>query len=158
MNTLAGTLAASILDKPASNIERPKPVPQGHFTFVVQGMPREDKSAQKKTDFWEYTLKAIHAHEDVDSEALTAWYTRADGSTKTIGDIIQKPKFYLTEGAAFMLKDFIEACGVDESEYESLRQGGQMLTNRQVVGLISHRASDNGNIFAEVRSFSKIEE
>lgn len=149
---------ANILDKPASQVERPKPIPQGHYTFLVKGLPRADKSSQKKTDYFEYTLVAQAAHEDVDEEALTEWMTRADGSTKTIGDIVQKPKFYLTEGAAFMLKDFIEACGVEETEYETLRQGSELPVNRQVVGLVTHRATENGGIFAEVRSFSKVEE
>lgn len=153
MNTIA-----SVLDKPATQIERPKPIPQGHYTFLVKGLPRSDKSAQKKTDFLEYTLVAQQAHEDVDAEALAAWMTRADGSTRVITDIVQKPKFYLTEGAAFMLKDFIEACNVDESEYETLRQGSELVVNRQVVGAVSHRASDNGNIFAEVKTFSKLGE
>ncbi len=148
----------SALDRPASSVERPKPVPVGHYTFIIQGMPREDKSSQKKTPFWEYQLKAIHAHDDVDSEALTAWYQRADGSTKTIGDINMKPKFYLTDEALFMLKDFIEATGIEESEYETLRQGAQMLTNRQVVGLVTHKPTENGNMFAEVRGFSKVED
>lgn len=149
---------ANILDKPASQVERPKPIPQGHYTFLVKGLPRADKSSQKKTDYFEYTLVAQAAHEDVDEKALTEWMTRADGSTKTIGDIVQKPKFYLTEGAAFMLKDFIEACGVEETEYETLRQGSELPVNRQVVGLVTHRATENGGIFAEVRSFSKVEE
>ena len=49
----------ALLDTPASDVERPKPLPQGSYTAVTVGLPRPDKSAKKQTEFLEWTLKIL---------------------------------------------------------------------------------------------------
>ena len=73
---------ASVLDMPASDIERPKPLPVGSYVCVVQGQPRIDKSAKKQTEFVEYTLKLLEALDDVDADGLEAVGGIKDKTTK----------------------------------------------------------------------------
>ena len=46
-----------ILDKPATEIDRPKPLPIGEYVWTIQGLPRYDKSKEKQTPFYEFTCK-----------------------------------------------------------------------------------------------------
>ena len=62
----------ALLDKPASEIERPKPLPQGGYICTVKGLPKFDKSSKKQTEFVEFTLQPVEAMEDVDQEALAS--------------------------------------------------------------------------------------
>ncbi len=62
----------ALLDKPASDVERPKPLPQGSYHCIVKGLPRFDKSSKKFTEFVEFTLQPTSAGEDVDEEDLEA--------------------------------------------------------------------------------------
>lgn len=149
---------SNILDRPASSIERPKPLPQGNYVWVVKGMPRHDKSAQKKTPYVEYKVSPLSAGDDVDQEALTEWATKPDGSTRVLQEHEAKLTFYLTEGSAFMLKDFIGHCGIEEEGFENLRQGSEMVPGCQFGGTITHRVSDNGGVFAELKTTYKLDD
>src|SRR5262245_54045316 len=100
------TTFGSILDKPSASVERPKPMPVGTYLWIVQGLPRYDKSSVKKTEFVEFTLRPLQASEDVDLEALDAVGGLDGKSTKAT--------YYLTEDAVWRLKDFLDNCGVDE--------------------------------------------
>lgn len=147
---------AHILDKPSNQIERPKPLPMGNYIFVVKGLPRYDKSSKKQTEFAEHTLQVLQPQEDVDQEALEEWMRKEDGTTKSITDATMKATFYLTEAAAFMYTDFLNACQAGE-ETDSLRFRGQSAAGCQVIGTVVHRPSQDGKtMFAEVRSFAKI--
>ncbi len=89
----------ALLDKAPSEVERPKPLPQGSYITVLQGLPRQDKSAKKQTEFYEFTHKLLSAGEDVDEDELKAMGGVAD---KTI-----KNTYYITEGSLWRLKDFL---------------------------------------------------
>lgn len=138
----AQTTFTSLLSKPASEIERPKPLPQGSYTAVVAGMPRFDKSRKKQTDFAEFTLNLLAAGEDVDADELK----EAGGiEGKSI-----KATYYITENSLFMLKEFLQSCGIEE-EGKSLQQMIDETPNCQVGINIRHEASDDGqSIFARV--------
>lgn len=126
---------ASILDKPASEIERPKPLPQGSYTAVVAGMPRFDKSTKKQTDFVEFTLNLLAAGEDVDAEELVA-AGGVEGKSR-------KATFYLTEQSGYRLKEFLEHCGVLE-EGGTMRKAIDSTPNCQVGITIRHEPSQDG--------------
>lgn len=138
---------SSILDKPVdAEANRPKPLPTGTYTCIVDGIPRFDKSKQKQTDFVEFQLKPVSAGADVDQEALTA----AGGLSKTI-----RTTFYLTEEAAFRLDQFLENLGLDKGI--SRKEGISMAPGRQVLAVVTHRASQDGTaIFAEVNSTARV--
>ena len=133
----------SILDRAPSEIEKPKPLPQGSYITVLVGQPRFDKSTKKQTEYVEFTHKLLAAQEDVDEDEL-----------KSMGGIkekVMKNTFYLTEGAAWRLKEFLEHCGIDLDECENLRAAVEETPGKQVGIFVNHEASQDGtSIFARV--------
>lgn len=140
---------SSIMNKSWDDVEPPKPFPVGHYICVVKGLPRQDQSSKKKTDFYEFTLQPISAMDDVDEDALREFGGLTD---KTL-----RATFYLTDEALYRLKDFVEACGVDPSG-KTPAQTINELPNCQVIAQVKHRPGDNGRIFTDVSSFSKVGE
>ncbi len=141
---------ASVLDMPAQDIERPKPIPVGSYVCVVQGQPKFDKSTKKQTEYVEFTLKLLEAMDDVDEDALK----EAGG----IKDKTMRNTYYLTEGAIWRLKDFLGHCGIDTDTDASLRQLIDEAPGKQVVANIAHQASNDGSsVFAQVKNTSTVE-
>src|SRR6266446_6655385 len=129
----------ALLDKPASDIERPKPLPQGSYLCVVKGLPRFDKSSKKQTEFVEFTLVPTTPGEDVDADDLAALGGIAN---KTI-----RATYYITEDSLWRLKAFLEHCEIEESG--SLRSMIDETPNALVVAYIKHEASNDGEaVFA----------
>ena len=137
----------SILDKPSSAIERPKPLPTGTYICIVKGMPRYDKSSQKQTPFVEFTLQPTTACDDVDADDLEAM---GGFVNKTI-----KATYYLTEDSAWRLKDFLGHCQVEESG--TLRQMCEHTAGCEVYATIKHEASNDGqSVFAKLGSTAAV--
>lgn len=132
----------ALLDKPSSEIEKPKPLPIGTYICVVKGLPRFDKSSKKQTEFVEFTLQPLAAHDDVDQEALQAMGGFAN---KTI-----RATYYITEDSLWRLKEFLDHLGI-EGEDESLRQRIEQAPGKQVGAVMVHEASQDGtNLFAKM--------
>lgn len=143
---------ASILDKPATEIERPKPLPVGTYLAVIKGLPRYDKSSKKQTDFVEFTASIMSAMDDVDKAELG----EAGG---TNGKEI-KLTYYITEDAAWRLKKFLDDLGYGDAmdEGATLRQCAEQAAGSQVYVQMKHRASQDGKaIFAEVADTAKVD-
>lgn len=140
----------ALLDKPGSEIERPKPLPQGSYVAMVQGLPRFDKSAKKQTEFVEFTLKLVEAGEDVDADELKEMGGLVD---KTIKDT-----YYITEGSLWRLKDFLANCDLDADGDESLRELLEETPGKTIGIFIKHEASQDGtSVFARVGKTFKVE-
>lgn len=141
---------SSILDKPASEVERPKPLPVGTYLCVVKGLPRFDKSTKKGTDFVEFTMQIVQPYDDVDQEALEAM---GGFQGKTI-----KSTYYITDDALWRLKKFIEDCGIDTEE-GSIRQLIEQTPNCQVAVTIKHTASEDGTtVYANVGGTAQVQD
>lgn len=140
---------AELLDTNADAIERPKPLPVGGYSTIVTGAPVYDKSSKKGTPYVQFTLKPVAALDDVDENDLN----EAGGlENKTI-----RATYYLTEDAAFRLKDFLEHCGIDMAG-KTLRGGIEEAMNCTVGAVIRHRPSEDGTtIFAELARTMPIE-
>jgi len=141
---------ASILDKPSSEVERPKPLPQGTYVCVVKGLPRKDKSTKKGTDYLEFTLQPLAIYEneagetDVDTEALEEM---GGFEKRTI-----RATYYLTEDALYRLKQFLIDCGIDP-EGKTIAQMVDETPGCQVLASLVHVASEDGqNIYANLKS------
>ena len=135
---------SSILDRAPSEIERPKPMPVGQYICVVQGQPRFDKSSKKQTEFAEFTHKLISAGDDVDEDELKAYL-----GDRKLSDVTMKNTYYLTEGAVWRLKEFLEHCGIDEGD--SLRAMIEETPGAQVGIFLNHEASQDGtSVFARI--------
>ena len=139
----------AILDTPSQEIERPKPLPQGTYTCVVNGLPRMDKSAKKGTQFVEFNLNILSAGEDVDEDALSEMGGIAGKSTRHT--------FYLTDASIWRLKKFLDDCGIEEDDL-TLRQRLGLSPGRQVICHIKHSPSDDGtSVYANVASTAPVE-
>lgn len=138
---------SSILDRAPSEIEKPKPLPQGSYITVLVGQPRIDKSTKKQTEYREFTHKIISAGEDVDPDDLATYL----GDNKKLTDVTIKNTYYITEGAAWRLKEFLEHCGIDLDKVESLNEGLDETPGKQVGIFINHEASQDGtSVFARI--------
>ena len=140
---------SSVLDTPVGDIERPKPAPVGSYVCVVQGQPKIDKSAKKRTEYVEYALKPLEALDDVDEDALADW---------GIKDKTFRITFYITEKSIYRLKEFLEHCGVDMNGEGSMRQYIAEAAGKQVVAHIVHEASKDGSaVYGSVKSTTAVE-
>jgi|SRR6516164_216696 hypothetical protein len=145
----------AILDRPANEIQRPKPLPVGTYVCVVVGLPREDKSTKKGTEFVEFTMRPIEASTDVDEDDLKAM---GGLENKTL-----RVTFWLVEGQEWrllkFLRDDLKIDAEDEDgESKSLRQMCSEVTNRQVLAYVKHQASDDGTTtYAQVGTTAPVE-
>ena len=138
---------SSILDRAPSEIEKPKPLPQGSYVTILVGQPRFDKSTKKQTEYAEFTHKILSAGEDVDEDDLKSYL----GEGKKLTDVLMKNTYYLTEGATWRLKDFLGHCGIDVDNLDSLREGVEETPGKQVGIFINHEASQDGtSVFARI--------
>ena len=143
----------SILDMPAADVERPKPLPAGTYNAIVSGLYEEGVSSQKKTPFVQFAFAIQSADEDVDEDDLTEYLTTKDGA-KPLNSVILKnnsTKFYTTPDSLFRLTDFLNHCGIDQDD-KTIRQCLSETPNSSVKILIGHVASQDGEqIFAELK-------
>lgn len=153
---------ASVLDKPSSEVGRPKPLPVGSYIGVVQGLPKIDKSTKKQTEYSEYSVKLLQAGEDVDKEDLDTALTKASGEKINLTDKAVKITYYHTDDSLWRLKQFFEHLDIpeedDDGEALTMRQRMQLVPNRQIGFYIKHAASEDGEaVFANVDKTFKVE-
>lgn len=133
---------SNILDTPSNEVERPKPMPQGTYLGVIFGLPRQDKSSKKQTEFVEFTYRFMEAGEDVDEEALADVGGLAE---KTIKDT-----YYLTEASLWRLKDMLNNVGAGDDDM-TLRARLEETQGKTVKFVVKHEASQDGqSIFHRV--------
>lgn len=148
--TKATATFSSVLDMPSSEIERvAKPLPVGSYTAVVQGQPKIDKSSKKQTEYSEYTMKILEAHDDVDEDSLAEYLTTMDGSKKRLTDCTIKNTYYHTENSIGRLATFFDHLdGITPdaaSEVDaSLRQRMGEVAGKQCIIHIKHEPFQSG--------------
>lgn len=141
-----------ILNRPAEDIKPPVTLPMGSYHTVVVGLPEQGQSSKKKTDFLKFTHRIVAALDDVDPDAIAEF--QQDGE-QIAGQEIDNT-FYITEKSVFMLKEFVENCGVDLSG-RTLMEGIEDIPNSEVIISIKHEASEDGKrVFARVGSTAKV--
>ena len=142
MNAATAPNFSDLLDKPLDDVERPKPLPVGSYLCVVKGLPRQDKSRQKQTPFYEFTLQPTQVGEDVDQEELAAM--------GGIENKLIKATYYITEDAMWRLKKFYEDCGI-ETAGKTSSQCAEETVNKSVWAVMRHEASQDGTaVFARL--------
>lgn len=117
------TNLASLLNTKASDAKPPVQLPDGTYFGIVQGF-EYITSKQKKTPGVEFTVQITHAHDDVDLSEFEAEGGKLTEKKFSRGGCT----FYLSENSIFMLKNFIESCGIDTED----RSFGELIP--QVVG------------------------
>jgi hypothetical protein len=133
----------SLLNISMDTVEKPKPLPVGHYNFLIVSKDL-GQSKEKKTPFVSYKVRALAPHDDVDQNDLAAvnnWNQKE-----------MKLDFYLTADSMFRLKDFAEHCGVDATG-KSVGQLIEDLMNATFAGQIGHSfGKDNETIYANIVS------
>jgi hypothetical protein len=152
------THISDILDKPATQIDRPKPLPVGEYVWTVIGLPRHDKSKEKQTPFVEFKVRCLSALESVDEDALNEWASKSDGTMRDLKEFEQKLTFYTTPDSLYRLQDFLVHLGVADDE-KTTRQCLDDTPNCQFVGSITHSASKDGeSIYANIGKTAPVED
>src|ERR1700761_2137776 len=143
----------SILDTPAAEVERPKPLPIGTYTAIVKGLYEEVISNQKKTPGVQFTFALTSAGEDVDAEELEAMGGITDKFLKN-----NSTTFWLTPDSLWRLTEFLEqACGID-MDGKTVRQALADTPNTEVRLVIIHEANQSGDQkFASIKKFLPVE-
>jgi hypothetical protein len=142
-----------ILNRPADEIKPPVTLPMGSYHTVIVGLPEQGQSSKKKTDYLKFQHKIIAPFDDVDPESIKEF--EADGET-IAGQTVDNT-FYITDKSAFMLKQFVENCGIDLSG-KSLAEALDELPNAEVIIHIKHESSEDGTrVFARVGSTARVE-
>lgn len=143
---------SAILDKPVTEVVRPKPIPVGTYTCIVDGVPKFDKTKNENaTDTVEFTLKPVSAGPDVDQTGLQEAL-----NGKTLSDIKLRANFFITEAAVYRLDSFLfEHLGIDfgTSRKEAISQA----PGRQVLATVIHAASKDGQaIYANIGGTARV--
>jgi hypothetical protein len=148
---------AGILNRQSGDVERPKPLPIGEYTFKVKGLPNFDKSAKKGTPYVEFTCVPIAPMDSVDADDLQESLTRKSG-VKQLSDMVQKLTFYLTEDALWRLKEFLlNDLQIEEGE-KTLQAMIEEAPNSEFIGTIKHAPTNDGKgVFANIGSTAPVE-
>lgn len=139
----------SILDTPAAEVERPKPLPIGTYSAVIKGLYEEVISNQKKTPGVQFTFALTSAGEDVDAEELEAIGGIQDKFLKN-----NSTTFWLTADSLWRLTEFLEqACQIDMTD-KTVRQALGDTPNTEVRLVIIHETNQTGDQkFASIKKF-----
>lgn len=138
---------SDILNRPAEDVEAPKPLPPGSYNCVIKGLPEQGESSKKKTAFLRFTFQITSAGEDVDPEALTEYLTAKDGEVGSIAGRLVTSDYYLTDNALFMLTDMLAAIGIDFTGGKSISTAIDETPNTECVVFINHEPSTDGKRF-----------
>lgn len=149
--TEPATSFESILDTPADEVERPKPLPAGTYDVLVKGMPEHGKSSKQQTPFVRFTYVLQAAREDVNEDELDELLTNAKGEKVALSDRSIRDTYYTTPDALFRLTDALEAMGIDLTD-KTVRAALDETPNASLRILVGHRPSEDGTqVFAEVK-------
>lgn len=139
---------SKILQKQATEIEKPKPLPIGTYLCVNPKLPEFKGVGKNETPCAEFSL-TIMAPVEVDADDLAAY-----GEVK--GKSIRH-RMFLTEGTEYRTKEeLVNAFGLDEAG-KNLGQLFNETINGQVLVTIKHRPSEDGTeIYHEVEGLAAV--
>lgn len=140
---------SKILQKQATEIEKPKPLPIGSYVAVNQKLPDFKGVGKNETPAAEFALVVLAPMDDVDPEHLAAY---GDVKGKSV-----RHRMFLTEGTEYRTKEeLVNAFGIEEAG-KNLGQMFNETVNKQVIVKIRHRPNDDGtDIYAEVESLAAV--
>lgn len=141
---------SDILNRPAENVEAPKPLPVGSYLCVIKGLPEQGESSKRKTPYLRFTYQITSPLADVDEDAIKEYEAISSGESSSIIGRTLTNDYYTTEAALFMLTDFLGHCGIDFSGGKSISAAIDETPNTEVVVVIKHEESNNGRWYARV--------
>ena len=143
---------ALLLEEAPTEVNRPKNLPTGTYTFVV-GRWEEGVSSKKHTPFVKFEMRPIAAGDDVDDDELEEALTSADGTRNELKSKTMPITFYLTPDAVYRLDEFHQHCGIDLEQAVSRGLRNDEVQNSQVDGFVGPRQQENPDapVFMEIK-------
>lgn len=139
---------SDVLNKKLDTVEKPKPLPAGTYFALINAAPDIKPRGQNNNLAAEFTFKILQPTEDVDAEALA--------EQGGIRDRTLRYTLWLTDDALWRAKQFIENCGVEDTDI-SLTQGLQACIGAQVKVLVKQVPSKDGEeLFANIDKVLKV--
>jgi hypothetical protein len=149
------SFSESVLDKRAEDVKEPPVKPAGTYLFLIQGQFVEGVSSQKRTPWVGWNIKCLAAQEDVNREELEAaggietWVWRPSAASGL--------HYYITEDAAFILKQFlVDTLGIDP-EGKTIREMMAEAPGRQFFLKLRLQPSQDGTrMRMDIESTAKV--
>lgn len=137
-----------ILNKPARDIQPPKPLPVGTYLVTVEPSFEIKKMGKENTDVIEHTFSFVAAQDDVDPSELAAIPGGLIGTKR-------KFRLWVTEDAEYRIKMFyVDTLGINDDL--TVRQQIAEAAGRQCLVTIKHRpAQDGSRMYDEVAGTAK---
>lgn len=133
------------LDRKLEEIERPLNPPTGHYVWSVMKHPEVDTFESNAGDPFSrvtFTCVIVSATDDVDEDDLAEFGNVAGVmSRKTFMFNESEDKENDFDRAMFQMRQFLEACGVDEGLSQSEAMAAAV--NAQFTGELRHRPDKN---------------
>lgn len=137
-----------ILSQDMGDVEAPKPLPAGEYTFSIESY-ETGRSSQKKTPYVRFFCSPVEAGEDVDVEALE---TVNDWRNKKL-----RTTFYLTENSTFRLRRFFEEVLGMPVEGRQIRELVPEALKQQFIGTVTIEATENGEYNPDIDRHAPVE-
>lgn len=141
-----------LLNTEVATVERPPPMPEGTWSFMVLSY-ENIKSSQKNTPGVQFTLKPIGAGDDVEADALEEYLEKVVlADVKKAGN---DTTFWMTGAALPMLREFIEKLGIDITG-KTFKQALADAPGCEVKGLVRHAASQregDDSVYANIQGY-----
>lgn len=128
----------ALLTQNSTQVERPKPLPEGHYYAVVREQ-KFDVSRQKQTPFVRFEMVPEEATDDVDQELLAG----IDLSQKQL-----RKDYFITPSALYRLTDMLDKVIGDPER--SIEERIPEMRGARVLIQVTQRRSDNGDVFNDV--------
>jgi hypothetical protein len=102
---------ADLAQTKVADVERPKPIPEGHYLAQITGPMTQHKAAKSGNVAMRFPCKVIGAGEDVDQAEFNAARTGQDGNSK---DVKFNLDFWMSPDARYRFTDFGKAQGASD--------------------------------------------
>lgn len=141
---------SKILQKQASAIEKPKPLPIGSYVCNNPALPKFQGLGKNESAAAIFGLVVLAPGDDVDPQQLTEF-----GEWK--GKTIRHTQWLSSDAAEYHAKEeLVNAFALEEGD-KTLGQLYNETVNKQVLVKIKHRPSDDGTeMFHEVESLAAV--
>lgn len=141
---------SKILQKQASAIEKPKPLPVGHYVVNNPQLPKFQGIGKNDTPAATFNLVIISPLDDVDQADLQAYGEYKGKSLRT--------NMFLTENSEFRTKEeLLNVFGLEDDGTKTLGQLFNETIGRQCVVEIEHiPTSDGTDIIHQVKKLSAV--
>jgi len=117
---------AELANVKASDVKRPVPVPEGHYTCLITGLMKPHK-ARSGNQAMRFPFKVVEPGTDVDPQKL-ADYQAAGG---TFGDKEYTYDFWMSPDARFRFTEFTAAMGLGKGDPNLLELAERLATSNK---------------------------